>query len=170
MLKLAGMIFVMAGCCGYGYALCCRLKEHLLTLLTWKEIFLQVDAQRSYVCLPYPQILRKCARGKPEVFAEILEDAAGQMEDNQEADTKRIFCKVVSKREEQLCMTPEEQELVVELGRCLQIEGDGKKVSEMYFMQLEEKITQAMTERKEKLKLYQSVSIMAGIFFIILLF
>lgn len=170
MLKLAGILLILAGCVGYGSALCRFLKEHLQMLLTFKEILLEIEAQRSYAYLPYPQILQKCKAGKPKIYAEILQEASEQMEQNEEADVKKIFAGVVKQREKELRMLPEEVELVIELFRSLKIEGEGKKISEMYFKQLEEKITQAMTEKKEKQKLYQSISVMAGIFFIILLF
>ena len=49
------------------------------------------------------------------------------------------------------------------------LEGNHAKVAEMYFLQLEDKIVQAMEEKKEKQKLYGSVSVLLGLFLVILL-
>ena len=63
----------------------------------------------------------------------------------------------------------EEQEILLSLARSLQLETDHTQVAKIYFMQLEDTIKRAMEEKKEKQKLYGTVSILFGLFLVIML-
>ena len=73
------------------------------------------------------------------------------------------------KRKQLLYLKEEEIEILSALAKSLMLEGNHAKVAEMYFLQLEDKIVQAMEEKKEKQKLYGSVSVLLGLFLVILL-
>lgn len=169
MLKLAGVIFILTGAVGFGRHLIQNLNMHLKHLIECREIFTRMDTGREYLCLPYAQLLRRAAKGRTKFFAEMLEEVAQEMEKSREADAKTLWEQAFYKREKQLFLKEEETELLLELSGCLLLEENHTKAAQIYFMQLEDKIVQAMEEKKEKQKLYGTVSILFGLFLVILL-
>lgn len=169
MLKFAGIFFILTGAGGFGRYLIRNLNLHLKHLMECREIFTRMDTGREYLCLPCDQLLRRAAKGRSELFAGILEEVAEEMEKNREADAKTLWQQAFSKRKDVLCLKEEETELLLELSGCLLLEENHTKAAQIYFMQLEDKIVQAMEEKKEKQKLYGTVSVLLGLFLVILL-
>lgn len=169
MLKFAGIFFILAGAGGFGRYLINELNMHLKHLTEWRDIFTRVDTGREYLCLPYAQLLRRAAKGRTKVFAEMLEEVAEEMEQNREADAQTLWERAFHKRKKQIFLKEEETELLLALSGCLQQEENHAKAAKIYFMQLEDKIVQAMEEKKEKQKLYGTVSVLLGLFLVIML-
>lgn len=169
MLKAVGVLLILAGAGGFGMYLSSYLKGHLEQLIEWREIFAQMDAGREYLRLPYAQLLRRTAKGKREVFGEILYEVADLMEKNNEADVKMLWEAAFQKRKKYLLLKEEEEELLLALAGSLLLEGNHTQVAKIYFLQMEDKIAQAMEEKKDKQKLYGTVSILCGLFLVILL-
>lgn len=169
MLKYIGMFLIVVGAGGFGRYLSSYLKGHLDQLIESREIFAQMDAGREYLRLPYAQLLRRTAKGKGSVFSEMLTEVADEMEKNHQADAGRLWEKAFAKQKQQLLLKEEEKDLLLALARSLMLEGNHTQVAKMYFLQLEDKITQAMEEKKEKQKLYGTVSVLGGVFLVILL-
>ncbi|MBO5302508.1 MAG: stage III sporulation protein AB [Lachnospiraceae bacterium] len=169
MLKIFGIVCILGGSIGVGKSLCNYLNNHLKQLVECREIFTQADVGREYLRLPYAQLLRRTAKGKSKVFQEILNEIAEEMEKNREADMEKLWSDAFLKKQGQLLLDKEEQELLIALAKSLGLEGNHTKVSEIYFLQLDEEVVQAMEEKKEKQKLYGTISILTGFFLVILL-
>ncbi len=169
MLKGIGICLIVAGAAGFGRYLGISLKWHLEQLVECREIFAQMDAGRAYLRLPYTQLLRRAAKGKQDLFGEILLEVADAMEQNREADVGTLWGTALKERDGQLMLKEEERELLLALAKSLMSEGDHTQVAKLYFMQLEDKIVQAMEEKKEKQKLYGTVGLLGGLFLVILL-
>lgn len=169
MLKVAGSILVFLGALGYGRSLCNYLKQHLKQLLLFRDILVQMDSGRECLKLPYSQLLRRTAAGKEHLFSEILLQIATEMEKNREADVGVLWREAMEERKQEILLKEEELNLVITLAKNLAFDGKSTKVCEIYFMQLEDKIVQAIEEKKEKQKLYGSVSLLGGLFLVILL-
>ncbi len=169
MLKILGMVFIVAGSAGMGAYYSDRLKRHLAQLVESREIFAQLEAGREYLRLPYAQLLRKTARGKSELFGGALCEVADEMEKNRENDAGALWAASLSKRERQLLLSEEEQELFLALANSLMSEGNPAKAVKLYEAQLEGCIRRTMEEKKEKQKLYGTASVLCGLFLVILL-
>lgn len=91
------------------------------------------------------------------------------MEENSQADVERLWEKAFHKRATQLLLKEEELDLLLALARSLLLEGNHTQVAKLYFIQLEDKILQVMQEKKEKQKLYGTISVLGGLFLVILL-
>lgn len=169
MLKLIGMVFIVAGAGGVGRYLANCQKIHVEQLMECREIFMQMDAGREYLKLPYAQLLRRTAKGRKEVFAKMLYEIADEMEKNKEARAAALWERAFLKREKLLFLKEEEKDLFLALAESLMLEGDHTQTAKMYFMQAEDKISSALKEKKEKQKLYGTVSILGGLFLVILL-
>ncbi len=165
MLKAAGIVLILTGAVGFGRYLSVSLGRYVSQLIECREIFVQMDAGREYLRLPYAQLLKRTAKGKEKLFAEILTEVADEMEKNAGMLWEQAFCK----RKREILLGKEEQEILLSLARSLLLETDHTQVAKIYFMQLEDTIKRAMEEKKEKQKLYGTVSILFGLFLVIML-
>ena len=169
MLKAAGIVLILTGAVGFGRYLSVSLGRYVSQLIAGREIFVQMDAGREYLRLPYAQLLKRTAKGKEKLFAEILTEVADEMEKNKEADAGMLWEQAFCKRKREILLGKEEQEILLSLARSLLLETDHTQVAKIYFMQLEDTIKRAMEEKKEKQKLYGTVSILFGLFLVIML-
>ena len=169
MLKAAGFVLILTGAVGFGRYLSVSLGRYVSQLIECREIFVQMDAGREYLRLPYAQLLKRTAKGKEKLFAEILTEVADEMEKNKEADAGMLWKQAFCKRKREILLGKEEQEILLSLARSLLLETDHTQVAKIYFMQLEDTIKRAMEEKKEKQKLYGTVSILFGLFLVIML-
>ncbi len=169
MLKCAGVLLILTGALGFGSYMGAYLKRHLEQLVECREIFAQISAYREYLKLPYDELLRRSIIGKSGILPEILTEVAAEMEKNREANAGALWEEAFRKRNKQLLLKEEETGILLALARCLSLEGNHAKASEIYFMQLEETIRQAMEERKDKQKLYRAISVLGGLFLVVLL-
>ncbi len=169
MVKCAGILLIMAGAYGLGSYLCAYLKGRLEQLVECREVFVQMDACREYLRLPYAELLRKSAGGKSRILTELLLEVADEMEKSRNADAGALWEAAFSKRKKQLLLKEEEIGLLLALARSLMLEGNHTQVAKVYFMQLEDHIERAMEEKKEKQKLFRTISILGGLFLVVLL-
>ena len=169
MLKAAGIVLILTGAVGFGRYLSVSLGRYVSQLIECRENFVQMDAGREYLRLPYAQLLKRTAKGKEKLFAEILTEVADEMEKNKEADAGMLWEQAFCKRKREILLGKEEQEILLSLARSLLLETDHTQVAKIYFMQLEDTIKRAMEEKKEKQKLYGTVSILFGLFLVIML-
>ena len=100
------------------------------------------------------------------IIYDCLEDF---LEKNKEADAGMLWEQAFCKRKREILLGKEEQEILLSLARSLLLETDHTQVAKIYFMQLEDTIKRAMEEKKEKQKLYGTVSILFGLFLVIML-
>lgn len=169
MLKCTGIFLILAGAFGFGSYMCAYLRRRVEQLVECQEIFAQMDACREYLKLPYAQLLRRSAAKRSKALAEILAEVADEMEKNREADVGALWEEAFAKRKQQLFLKEEETGLLLALARCLMLEGNHAQASKIYFMQLEDSIRHAMEERREKQKLYRAISVLGGLFLVVLL-
>ena len=166
---MAGIFFIVTGACGFGNYFSTYLRLHLKQLVECREIFARMDAEREYLRLPYAQLLRRTATGRSGVFFDILSEVAEGMEASSEADAEVLWKAAIRKRDKQFLLCQEETEILLSLAKSLMMEGNHTQVAKIYFMQLEDRILQVMKEKKEKQKLCGAISILGGLFLVILL-
>jgi len=171
MLKLVGSICILAGAVGMGQSLNLRMQNHLKQLQECRTIFTGTDTEREYLRLPYATLLRRTAKGCSKVFGDMLFWIAEQMEGNIQSDVGVLWAQAFQKQEKlgRIFLTKQEQGIVIELAKSLRLEGEHTRVAKLYFEQLDERIMLAMEEKKEKQKLYRSISVLMGIFLVIIL-
>lgn len=169
MVKIAGVLLVLAGTSGYGRYLCLGLERYEKQLFTVRNIFGMMQCERAGRKLPYAQILKYTAKKAEEPFGTLLTEIAQEMEKNREDDVGALWKWGMEKHRKELLLQEEERELMVMFAQNFASDDEGGKLSQICFSRLDERIMRMAEEKKEKQKLYRMVSMLGGIFLVILL-
>lgn len=170
MLKLAGGVLVLLAAVFYGWRLSEEQQEHMEQLVAMKEMFLMMTGEISYTKTPLREAFLRIAEQNKEPFAGFLKKAAEGLQENQES-MGVFWRKLVNQEKERFLFSKEERELLKRAGENFgYLDGQMQlKNLELYIGQAEVMIEQFQKELKEKQKLAQTLSVMCGLFVIILL-
>lgn len=170
MLKIAGSILVLLASSLYGWRVKEELKEHVNQLIGMKEMFQMLWGEISYARTPLKEAFLQMAAQKKEPFSGFLQKAAEEMDENEES-MGSFWGKLVEREKQQFLFTEEEREL---LGRAGENFGylDSQmqlKNLELYMEQTEILIQKAQKELKDRQRIAGTLSLMCGLFLVILL-
>ena len=152
MLKLAGSLIIVIASALYGWKIRKELQEHVEQLVGMKEMFLMLQGEISYTRTPLK-----------EAFLQIAA---------QDKDAVGIFWRrLIEQESDKFLFNSEEQSLLQRAGENFgYLDGQMQlKNLELYIEQTEVLIKKAQAELKQKQKLSGALSLMCGLFLIILL-
>lgn len=170
MLKILGGALVLLAAVFYGFRLSMEQQEHLDQLLAMKEMFLMMAGEISYTKTPLREAFFRISEQNKEPFSGFLKQAAEELEENQES-IGVFWRNLVDREEARFLFSREEKELLKRAGENFgYLDGQMQlKNLELYIGQAEVMIERFQKELKEKQKLAQTLSVMCGLFVIILL-
>lgn len=169
MLKLAGAGLILFSSLIYGLQLRQRLSEHVKQLIGLKELLLMLSGEISYGKTPLGEaFLHMASRGK-EPFCSFLKEVAEGMETDRELF--RIWKDVLEGKKGGFYFSGEEWELFLHLGETFgYLDGEMQlNHISLCIQQIDTKIVQAQEELAAKQKVYQCLSIMGGLFCVLIL-
>ena len=170
MLKLAGSLLVFLASVLYGWKAKEEYREHVEQLVGMKEMFLMMWGEISYARTPLREaFLQISAQGK-EPFASFLKKAAEGLEEH-EGSMGHFRRQLVDQESGHFLFTPEERGLLKRAGENFgYLDGQMQlKNLELYIRQAETLIQKAQGELKDRQRLSGTLSLMCGLFVIILL-
>lgn len=171
MIRVAGAVLILSSSFLFGMQQKQRLWEHVRQLVGCKEMLLMLSGEMSYAKAPLMEaFLHIAARGK-EPFSSFLRDVALGMETRREQPLSEIWQNALKCRKDKFYFSGEEYELLESLGEnfgYLDVQMQLNHLS-LCIQQLDAKIVQAQEELAAKQKLYQYLSVMCGLFFILIL-
>lgn len=171
MLKLAGAGLILFSSLVYGLQLKMRLSEHVKQLIGLKEMLLMLSGEISYARTPLREAFwRIAARGK-EPFGGFLKEVAEGMETERELGLARIWKDALTARKDRFYFSGEEWEMLLNFGEnfgYLDADMQLNHIS-LCIQQTDTKIVQAQKELAAKQKVYQCLSILGGLFCILIL-
>lgn len=170
MLKLVGSIWIITISILYAWKVRRELKEHVEQLVGMKEMFLMLWGEISYTRTPLKEAFLQIASQNKEPFSSFLELAAEKMEENEEC-MGTFWHHLVEQEADKFLFHEEERALLQRAGENFGYL-DGKmqlKNLELYMEQVEVLIQTAQKELKDKQKVSGVLSLMCGLFLIILL-
>ncbi len=170
MLKIAGSILIVLASVLYGWKIQQELQEHVRQLIGMKEMFLMLWGEISYARTPLKEAFLQIASQNKEPFSSFLAAAARGLDENEES--VGCFWNALVERERDRFLFDEEECGV--LKRAGENFGylDGQmqlRNLELYIEQTEVLIQKAQEELQDKKKLSGVLSVMCGLFLIILL-
>ncbi len=170
MLKLAGSILIITVSALYGWKARRELAEHVEQLVGMKEMFLMLWGEISYTRTPLKEAFLQIASQNKEPFSGFLEKAAEGMDENEER-IGLYWSRLVEQESGKFLFSQEEQGLLQRAGENFgYLDGQMQlKNLELYMEQTEVLIQKAQGELKDRQKLSGVLSLMCGLFLVILL-
>lgn len=170
MLKIAGSVLVFSVSILYGFKLKAEYHEHVEQLLGMKEILWMLWGEISYARTPLKEAFLHISAQKKEPFSSFLKKAAEGM-DGQEEEMAVYWSHLVEEEAGKFLFTQEERGLLKRVGEnfgYLDVQMQLKNL-ELYIGQAETLIQKAQEELKDRQKLSGTLSLMGGLFLIVLL-
>ena len=169
-MKIAGSIWIIAVALLYGWRVKAELLEHVEHLVGMKEMFMMLWGEISYTRTPLKEAFLQIAAQNKEPFSSFLKKAAEEMEGNEES-MGSFWNRLVDREAESFLFTKEELGLLKRAGENFgYLDGQMQlKNLELYIGQAEVLIRKSQEELRDKKKVYGTLSLMCGLFLIILL-
>lgn len=170
MLKLLGSILILSASMLYGWKVNEEQKEHVEQLIAMKEMFLMLQGEISYARTPLREAFLQIAAQGKEPFSGFLKRAAEGMGE-QEGSMGEFWGRLVEEEAGEFYFTREEQGLLKRAGEnfgYLDVQMQLKNL-ELYMEQAEVFIQNAQKELKDRQKVARTLSLMCGLFLVILL-
>lgn len=170
MLKFAGSILIVMVSVLYGWKIQQELVEHVRQLVGMKEMFLMLWGEISYTRTPLKEAFLQIASQNKEPFSSFLEKAAEGLEENEEGVGCFWNC-LVEQEKDRFLFDEEERGILKRAGENFgYLDGQMQlKNLELYIEQTEVLIIKAQEELKDKKKVSGVLSVMCGLFLVILL-
>ena len=170
MLKLAGSILIITVSALYGWKVKRELAEHVRQLVGMKEMFLMLWGEISYTRTPLKEAFLQIAFQNKEPFSGFLKKAAEGLKENEES-IGIYWSRLVEQEAEKFLFNQEERGLLQRAGENFgYLDGQMQlKNLELYMEQTEVLIQKAQAELKDRQKLSGVLSLMCGLFLVILL-
>lgn len=170
MLKVAGSILIITVSVLYGWKMQQELQEHVRQLVGMKEMFLMLWGEISYTRTPLKEAFLQIASQKKEPFSSFLEKAAEGLDENEES-VGIFWSNLVEQEKDRFLLDAEECGLLKRAGQNFgYLDGQMQlKNLELYIEQTEVLIQKAQEELKDRKRVSGVLSVMCGLFLIILL-
>lgn len=171
MLKLAGACLILAAGAVFGFQMKQRLAEHVQQLIGLKEMLLMLSGEMSYAKAPLTEAFRHIAVQGKAPFDRMLTEVSEGLEQERDKTLQEIWEKAVFHHKEEFFFSAEEFQILTGLGKnlgYLDIQMQMNHIS-LYLQQVEGRIVQAQNELAAKQKMYQYLSVMSGLFLILIL-
>ena len=147
-----------------------ELQEHVEQLVAMKEMFLMLWGEISYTRTPLKEAFLQIASQGKEPFSSFLLKAAEELEEN-ESSMGCFWNRLVEQESNKFLFNEEERGLLQRAGENFgYLDGQMQlKNLELYMEQAEVLIRKAQKELKDKQKVSSVLSLMCGLFLVILL-
>jgi stage III sporulation protein AB len=171
MLKLLGASLVLGTAAIYGYQLKTRLSDHVRQLIALKEIFLLLAGEISYARTPLKEAFGRISNQGKAPFGTFLQEVAERLNEADGNTLYQIWMQVIEARRSEFLLNDDELSILKGLGENLGYLDVKTQMGniELYIQQIEVRIVQAQQELAAKQKMYQYLSIMCGLFLILIL-
>lgn len=171
MVKLTGAGLILFAAAVLGIQMKQKLAQYVNQLIAWKEMLLMLSGEMNYAKAPLQEAFRHIAERGKEPFSRMLSEIADRMEQDRERTLQEIWRDAVEGHKKEFLFSQEERELLGSLGDNfgyldLQMQ---QNLIRLQAEQLENRIEKARGELLTRQKLYQYLSVMGGLFLILLL-
>lgn len=170
MLKLVGAFLILVAAILFGVQMKQQLAEHVRQLLGLKEVLMMLAGEISYGKIPLSEAFLHIAERGKEPFGQVFREVSRRMEQERNHTLYEIWQSAVKHHEEIFTFSEDEMRIWMNLGENfgyldMQLQLNNLR---LYGQQIEEKLVQAQKELAVKQKLYQSLSVMSGLFLILI--
>lgn len=171
MLKIFGIILVLAASWGYGNGLVARLGRHRENLTACREILDLLSGEIRYGKTPLNEAFVQISDRIGGTAGRLLRKIADQIESGGYRSLEAVWKEAFTDAGKELELTDQELKVMLRAGKNLGYLDVQAQVSnlKLYSRQIEIFLEQAEKTAAEKKKLYRSLSMAAGLLVVLLL-
>ncbi len=171
MLKLLGLICMIAGGAGVGYSMSAQVGRRYRQLKELQRLAALLMGEISYGNTPLPEGLRRIAGRLEEPFCSFVLAISSQLKRAPGVTLSEVFEECVQGYLGQSCLKETDLEALCRMGSCLgYLDKDMQmRTLRLYEAELVQEISDTYESMPGKKKLYQTLGIMGGLFLVILL-
>ena len=169
-MRFLGSILILLASIGYAWQLGMDLRNHLKLLYEIRKLLSKIEAEIHYSGEPMEEILKEAARESPKKLVAVCEQIRNLLAKKAKGSGGELWKQGIREMAGELGLTGEEQEILEEAGNAFfgkSMEENEKNFAH-YMERLDDVTDRVRTERKEKQKVYQTVSVVCGLMVILL--
>lgn len=172
MMKWMGVVCILTGALGMGWYLQQNLRRHLILLGELKQALICMRNELIYTRCPMSELYASAQQCVGLELKECFVRLEEQTQENAQAEACQIWNSVWNLQSKQLGFTKEEQRILRQAGQKLGGMEVNQQAELLQFAQeqLEERLEQYRRTQRQQEYLYRSLSLLGGLFLIILLF
>lgn len=172
MLKMIGVVLVIAASSGLGFAMSQELKDRIETLIYLKKIMLMLRGEIKYMKSPLPEAFSNVAVRVNPPFTEFFKTLSGELEGLEGSPFPIIWKEKVNEHLKSLKLMKQDYEQLERLGENFgYLDGEMQlNTIDLYIEQLEVEIKTAQETIGAKTRVYNCMGVMGGIFITVIIF
>ena len=166
---IAGMC-VMTGAFGFGWSLCREMSDMLFHLKEQKRLLLFIVREISFMHRPMQEIFSAVGERMKDPYQEFLMAVSEGMEQRTGKSLQEIWHDNVELLQKNGSCPKEAARILLRLGECFGCEEDKMQIDALKLLEAElsDEIDSRSKEKEEKSRLIRTLSVLAGIFCIVL--
>lgn len=171
MLKVCGIVFILAASWGYGNGLIARLSRHRDNLISCREILDLLAGEIRYGKTPMNEAFLLISDRIGGIAGKILKQIADKIATGRYRSLEAVWIEAFTAAGKDLELTQQELKVILRAGKNLGYLDVQAQVSnlKLYSQQIDSFLEQAEKTAAEKKKLYRSLSMAAGLLVVLLL-
>ncbi len=169
--KIIGCVFIISSCTGMGFLFASEIKRRIEDLKAAKSMAILLRGDIRYAQTALPEALENAARRHEGRLAPFLKRVSGELKQYSGASLKEIWKKAVKEELTHTSLSKKDKECLVQLGDHLGYLDKDMQMNtiDWYITQVDEIMKDVTAESKQKMRLYQSLGVLFGLFVIILI-
>lgn len=165
MLKLAGILCIIIGCTGMGFAYKRQFEERLWHLRRMKQVFALMSGSIRYGKATLPESCLQAAQKSEEPYRTALQEIYRMMKENKGLPFSLVWKREMEKTVRTLPVSGKEKELFLNFGTGGYMDNRMQQQSiAQYTEELEQYIRETEKQIREKSKVAVCLGIMGGMF------
>lgn len=165
-LKVMGSILVIASTSLFGFLMGLEKKNRLRQLRQLKKYFSLLRGEIQYGYTPLPEALENMGKRNKNIFSDFFLEVAKKLKNYEGNSFYSIWSKEIEEKLSHTSLLKVDKQKLIGLGENLGYLGQDMQVKhiDLYMEGLEEEIKMEVSSSKEKIRLYQLLGVLGGIF------
>lgn len=166
LLKMLGSVFVIASTSLFGYLMGRERINRLTQLKTLKKILVQLRGEIQYGYTPLPEAMRNLGERSETIFSSFFFSVEKQLKNYEGNTFFSIWKKEIEEELKHTALNRQDKVKLISLGENLGYLDQDMQIKniDLYLEGLEEEILVESSSQKEKIRLYQLLGVLSGVF------
>ena len=168
--KAVAGICVMVGAFGFGLSLCQEINSVLLHFKEQRRMLLFIYREISFLHRPMQEIFAAVGERLKEPYPDFLMAVSKSMEQRSGKNLQEIWREEAEQLQKEGACPKEAVKMLLRIGECFGCEEDKMQMESLKLLETElaDEIDSRSEEKEEKSRLIRTLSVLAGIFCIII--